>query len=107
MINVTTDQHHPNIEPYMFSISITANNFATSSPYLPNEVQITALYYTQAKINDTVISKEELIALEQCSPAHFSRVENIENDFKSWSLDQFRCLPLNKTFEIGGHPTFG
>jgi|JI10StandDraft_1071094.scaffolds.fasta_scaffold4508520_1 hypothetical protein len=58
----------------MFAVSLTVNDYKTSYPYLSDELQINAYYYTQTKIQKNIKKSQEKITLEKCTPSHFSRV---------------------------------
>lgn len=98
MINISTSMHDSQYFPYMLALGYYQDIHYNSTASAVGEHRIHTGAYSSA--NRTLT--QHPIVLEPCTAAHFAVVPNIETMQYTWGISYWMCLPLNKTWEIGG-----
>ena len=83
LATLTTVIDHPEIEPFMIGVQLAAGVY-----------DITISYSYRGNVSS--------ITLEPCTVTHMHKLANSQTIFNNNQLQNYLCLPLDQSYEIGG-----
>ena len=101
-INMTTSYTDPSMDQFMFGIRPAsygdANNLALS------DFDLVVFYMNQTYDSNIKSFKMTYTyeLLEKCTSSHFFKLSAQNNNVKNWDQSDLWCLPINRTYELGG-----
>ena len=96
MTTISTFQNDQTNAPYMITTGFREGGCASTKTVKAYYYSITDLLSNTPSINATEIP------LERCTAEHFSVVPSLREKILTVGISNVMCLPLNRTFEIGG-----
>lgn len=90
------------INSFFTNTTMATSSFDSSTYPLMVGVRPTKFQLSAEYVNSKDDVTDE-IGLEQCLVTHFQLMPNIESIYADTGINTFKCLPLNKKFQLGGN----